>query len=283
MARLRTLKPDFFTNESLAEIDPLGRLLFAGLWTIADREGRLEDRPARIKALILPYDDCDADELLTELNTPRNGELGFIERYSVEGKRYIQVTTFTKHQTPHMREKDSTIPTPDMKDASTVLAPDKPRTGDDRDLLSWGSGEGGGARGVLEPESSLKDQGAPPKRFFQVMATALEEHGMLGRSGMTEKIRDLILATQDEIDPSPDWVDLAIRAAKRAAKKTPYYVMGIIRSFEEFGPPDIIAGRNGQSQAGGPTEDKFSEDALDESLIAFLDRHEKREKEAKGA
>lgn len=50
MARARNIKPAFFMNDELAEIDPLGRLLFIGLWTIADREGRLEDRPARHKS-----------------------------------------------------------------------------------------------------------------------------------------------------------------------------------------------------------------------------------------
>jgi hypothetical protein len=62
MARARNIKPGFFANDVLAEIDPLGRLLFAGLWTIADREGRLEDRIKKIKAQILPYDDCDCDQ-----------------------------------------------------------------------------------------------------------------------------------------------------------------------------------------------------------------------------
>ena len=51
MARARNIKPGFFANENLAECDPLARLLFAGLWCLADREGRLEDRPKRIAAL----------------------------------------------------------------------------------------------------------------------------------------------------------------------------------------------------------------------------------------
>lgn len=57
MARSRNIKPAFFFNEQLAEVAPLGRLLFIGLWTIADREGRLEDRPRKIKAEVLAYDD----------------------------------------------------------------------------------------------------------------------------------------------------------------------------------------------------------------------------------
>ncbi|MBK7082330.1 MAG: hypothetical protein IPH55_16930 [Betaproteobacteria bacterium] len=119
MARARNLKPSFFTNDKLAELDPLGRLLFAGLWTIADREGRLEDRPKRIKAEILPYDDADADRLLLDLQAA-----GFIMRYSVNGGRFIQVLAFTKHQNPHVREGPSTIPAPDKHSASTVPSPE---------------------------------------------------------------------------------------------------------------------------------------------------------------
>lgn len=104
-------------NEELAEVEPLGRLLFAGLWCIADRKGRLEDRPKRIKAEVLPYDDCDVDELLNQL-----AGRGFIVRYEVDGKWYIQVINFTKHQNPHKNEKDSEIPAPEHSDTSTVQA-----------------------------------------------------------------------------------------------------------------------------------------------------------------
>lgn len=121
MARARNLKPSFFTNDLLAEIHPLGRLLFQGLWCIADREGRLEDRPKRIKAELLPYDDCDADALLNDL-----AKYGFIQRYEVDGLRFIQVVNFVKHQNPHVKEAASTIPAPDEHRASPVQAEEEP-------------------------------------------------------------------------------------------------------------------------------------------------------------
>ncbi len=105
MARTRNIKPGFFTNEDLAEISPEGRLLFIGLWTLADREGRLEDRPKKIKAEIFPYENIDVDSLLDDLDNHL-----FIKRYCVAGKRYIQVMTFTRHQKPHPREAKSVIP-----------------------------------------------------------------------------------------------------------------------------------------------------------------------------
>lgn len=120
MSRARNIKPGFFKNDRLAECSPLARILFAALWCEADREGRMEDRPKRIKAECLPYDDCDADDLLSQL---ANG--GFILRYEVGGNRFIQILNFAKHQNPHVKEAASIIPAPCEHSASTVQAPDK--------------------------------------------------------------------------------------------------------------------------------------------------------------
>ena len=120
MARARNIKPGFYLNDLLAEVEPLGRILFSGLWTIADRSGRLEDRPKKIKAAVLPYDNCDVDKLLNEL-TKRD----FIIRYEVEGVRYIQIINFNKHQNPHKNESHSSIPAPDMHSTSIVQVPEE--------------------------------------------------------------------------------------------------------------------------------------------------------------
>lgn len=105
MARARNIKPALFTNEILGVGHPLCTLLFQGLWLLADKEGRLEDRPLRIKAEIFPYREADVDSMLHWL-----AHKGFIVRYSAGGKAYIEVVNFTKHQNPHKNEKDSEIP-----------------------------------------------------------------------------------------------------------------------------------------------------------------------------
>jgi hypothetical protein len=107
MARIRSIKPSFFTNENLAELSYAHRLCFIGLWTLADREGRLEDRPRRIKAALFPYDDLDVDGLLTGL-----ADEGFIVRYTADGAEYIAVLNFSKHQHPKSDEWPSVIPAP---------------------------------------------------------------------------------------------------------------------------------------------------------------------------
>lgn len=117
MARSRNIKPAFFKNEYLARCKHQTRLMFIGLWTLADREGRLEDRPMRIKAELFPYENMDIESMLSELV-----EQGFIARYEVYKIQYIQILNFTKHQSPHMKEQASTIPAPDKHGASTVQA-----------------------------------------------------------------------------------------------------------------------------------------------------------------
>lgn len=106
MARARNIKPGIMANERLAELPALARLLFIYLWMLADREGRLEDRPKRIAALALPYDrDMDVDDLLDQLAAS-----GFIARYTVGELAVIQIINFAKHQTPHARESASQLP-----------------------------------------------------------------------------------------------------------------------------------------------------------------------------
>jgi hypothetical protein len=120
MARARNIKPGFFKNEVLGTQDPILMLLFAGLWTLADKRGRLEDRPLRIKAELFPYRvELDINRYLTDLE-----RLGFIRRYSAGDLSIIQVLQFDKHQHPHHTEKESELP--EYKDGSdiTVKAPE---------------------------------------------------------------------------------------------------------------------------------------------------------------
>jgi hypothetical protein len=109
VARARNLKPGLFKNEVLGVADPFYTLLFEGLWLLADRAGRLEDRPLKIKGELFPYrDGMDVDSMLDWLQ-----ENGFIQRYEVAKKRYILVLEFVKHQNPHKNEAESIYPPPD--------------------------------------------------------------------------------------------------------------------------------------------------------------------------
>lgn len=101
MARARNIKPSFFTNEQLSDSCPLGRLLFIGLWTLADFKGELEWKSKSIKIQLLPWDNCDIKELAINLDNS-----GLIRFYSDGDRIYINIPNFSKHQNPHKNEKD---------------------------------------------------------------------------------------------------------------------------------------------------------------------------------
>lgn len=117
MARARSIKPGLYKNEDLAECSIWARYVFPGLTTLADREGRLEDRPKRIKAELLPFDTQDMEPLLAELARKKDAQGNpFIIRYQNEQGRFIQITKFLVHQSPHYSEKESVIKPPESWD-----------------------------------------------------------------------------------------------------------------------------------------------------------------------
>lgn len=120
MARIRTIKPGFFKHDVLFDAEkasglPL-RVAFAGMWTVADREGRFKWQPRVLKVDVLPYDDVDFAAVLDALSAA-----GLIRRYTVDGKEYGLITSFKEHQHVNKNEAPSTLPPPD--DAKMVTAP----------------------------------------------------------------------------------------------------------------------------------------------------------------
>jgi hypothetical protein len=116
MARIRTIKPDFFFDEKITELDHKARLAFIGLWCYADKEGKMEDKPKVLKAKLFPYENIDFDKILTAL-----ADVNMISRYVVEGKNFLIINNFQKHQRPHHTEKKSEIP--DFNGIITVKDP----------------------------------------------------------------------------------------------------------------------------------------------------------------
>ncbi|WP_126284499.1 hypothetical protein [Burkholderia stagnalis] len=168
MAHARNIKPGFFDNEDLCELPPLARLLFAGLWTLADREGRLEDRPKRIRADVLPYDECEVEMLLHALHVR-----GFIRRYVVAGKRYIDVTKWGLHQRPHHTERPSRLP-PCPKD----YAPPLDDLGDFTVNSRWSNGQV--TTGHVEPPEMT-----PVKAHHKTPHSNAEQGGPVGSEALS--------------------------------------------------------------------------------------------------
>lgn len=221
MARARNIKPGFFRNADLVELSFEARLLFIGLWTIADRAGRLEDRPKQIKMELFPADNMDCDVLLGQL-----ASIGMIERYSHGGARVIQVVNFNKHQNPHRDEKASTLPDRDGNTSSTKEAPYKHgantvQDGEEQDAGSVPIGLNPSSLipdspslnpdpGSLTPEAEAKPVRVPrkPATHQNLEPLDLVEEGVL-----LQHAKDWRTARKSPITPTA-WAELKAEAAK---------------------------------------------------------------------
>lgn len=105
MARIRTVKPEFFTSESVLSVSPLARLFFIGLWCEADRDGRLKWKPKTLKFRYLPGDSVNIEKLCVELEREK-----MIVTYSVDDVDYCEIPGFASHQVINNREKESELP-----------------------------------------------------------------------------------------------------------------------------------------------------------------------------
>lgn len=111
MARARNIKPGFFESEDPAKVGFAQRLLWIALWTLADREGWLEDRPAQIRKYAFGFDEevtaAQVDQWLADLHKAQ-----LIHRQQFDGKKLVYILKFKKHQRPHPNEGPSTLKPP---------------------------------------------------------------------------------------------------------------------------------------------------------------------------
>lgn len=129
MARIRTIKPDFWTDEKVVELSPLARLLFIGLWNFADDQGRMVCSPKRIKMQIFPADDADTSALLGEIRGS-----GLITVYTVDGIEYLQVCGFEKHQKVDKRTPSKLPAPPTSAESPRVSPPEKEKEKEGKDI-----------------------------------------------------------------------------------------------------------------------------------------------------
>lgn len=158
MARIRTIKPDFFMSDDIGDLTVMSRLLYVALWTHADRRGIIRYQRTALMVQCMPFEMDQFDGCMAELIGKRQ-----IEEYEVQGKKYLYLPTFTKHQRPHHTEKDSDDPAPeslnngDLTDKSPLdnaqegKGREKERKG--KEAEEEGKGREGGYKG--EGEESL--------------------------------------------------------------------------------------------------------------------------------
>jgi hypothetical protein len=163
VARIRTIKPEFWTDDKVVQVSFPARLLFIGLWNFADDSGNLENSPVQIKMRILPADSVSVPPLLQELTS-----VGLLREYAVNGKNYLNIPGFTSHQVINKPSKtrlpppNTTTPLPDGREwnGMEVDSERKGKEGGEGSLREGGNSAGANAAGgVLEaPPTAAPDK-----------------------------------------------------------------------------------------------------------------------------
>lgn len=137
MARIRTVKPEFWTDEKLTECSLSARLMFIGMLNFADDKGNMSYSAKRLKMQIFPADVIDTQPLLDELIAH-----GIVIEYSVNDEKFLHIKGFTKHQVIN-RPSTSAIPAYQFDDCSLnthgVITDGKEGKGKERNIEPKGS------------------------------------------------------------------------------------------------------------------------------------------------
>lgn len=175
MARIRSVKPEFWTAEQVMELSRDARLAFIGLWNFCDDAGIHPASEKTLKAELFPGDDltsADVRRMIDELLAN-----GLLTEYEIEGKGYWQVTgwhhqkidqpTF-KHPTPDGRvpegaakrraekAKESTAAPENSPNTSRTFAECSPNTSGVFAECSPPEGNGEERKGKYTPDKPAK-------------------------------------------------------------------------------------------------------------------------------
>lgn len=153
MARIRTIKPEFFTSSDILELSPFARLFYVSLWCEADREGLLSWSPNTLKFRYFPADKVDIEVLAQELI----GQQLITILVGSDGKEYAEIPSFKSHQVINNREADSIL-LPRVKDASPRVL------GEGRKEWKGREGKSPATRAPrFEPVEELASRGVQPQ------------------------------------------------------------------------------------------------------------------------
>ena len=170
MARIRTIKPEFFRSRSLAKVDRDARLTFAGLWTEADDHGRGVADPRILKGALFALDD-DVTHEHVSAHLDVLAASGHIRLYEAEGETYYEVVNWSEHQAAAYRRGEPKYPEPE-----TYLEPvsdESVQESAERTTESAGTGTGNREQGkTLAPAEPTPKKPRKPDPIFDAIIEA---------------------------------------------------------------------------------------------------------------
>lgn len=213
MARIRTIKPEFFTSEDIVSLSPLARLLYIALWCEADKEGRLVWKPMTFKLRYMPGDACDIQSLCSEIV-----DRGLVRQYG-DGLAYIP--SFSAHQ--HINPRESASQLPDHKEQPRV-GTRQPRVGTSANLNMHPQvgREGKGRINTPIPPSGAEPIPEKQKTAAVALPTWLESIKVRGEKPIPED--DPVFAYAEQVGIPQDhlrlcWKEFRHRYSQAGAKR----------------------------------------------------------------
>ena len=170
MARIRTIKPEFFRSRSLAKCDRDARLTFAGLWTEADDHGHGVADPRILKGAIWPLDD-DVTHQHVSAHLRVLVETGHIRLYEVDGETYYEVVNWSDHQAAAYRRGEPKHPAPEAY-LDDVSHDDVQESAGRTDSRAGREGKGTGKGKTLAPDKPTPKKPRPPDPVFEAVVEA---------------------------------------------------------------------------------------------------------------
>lgn len=276
MPTRRMIDPAIWQSESVARLTYRQRLLFIGLFSNADDQGRLRGHPSLIRSTVFPYDDIPIEEIEADLSAIAAADSIFI--YQAEGTRYIQITNWWQYQTPQWAYPSRICAPEGWQDKLRYRQNNEVHTENWDDQGGFVKGQtqnngGNSENGVGQSLSEIgkdlaeplpKDLGeaielvveseidpttttntrARKETFAQICQTYENEIGLL-----SPMVRDMI-ADDSETYPA-DWIIQAIQIAVKRQKRNWGYIEGILKQWRSIGGP----------QNDKPPERKVRQDA----------------------
>lgn len=282
MARIRTIKPDFWTDERIVELDMPARLFFIGSWNFADDNGNLPRSPKKLKMQVFPADAIDVEPLIHSLIAH-----GLFDEYTVKGEKYLHIKGFRKHQVINRPSKTG-LPTPEMSDAPESLTEHSVTEGkgSGREVEGKGKEGKGEEQVVAEPTARDSEQTpAPPAGELIELPRAIAISKLMRANGIEgcNGSNPIVLAWAADPRITDDMLLTAAEMAKKrnVARPGPAYLEPIVKQLltppKPKSPPLHTLNDAQLTQVG--RECGAGEARVGESRDSYIDRIKRKQAE----
>lgn len=238
MARIRSVKPEFWTSEQIVECSPIARLLFVGLWNFCDDQGIHPASPKTLKMEVFPGDDITTEEVKAMIEQLKKN--GLLEEYEAENKLWWRVTGWQHQKIDKPKGK---YPLPKNQDNSTSIRRTVVERSEKKPLEMEMEGKGNGVINnndktrAREAESHPEDDGEKPHCPSEEISSYLDRYCWLLSAPQLHEILDELddppPILKDKLETWTEWICLAIKEASDRNAKNMAYLRKVIDSARE--------------------------------------------------